>query len=561
MESFTPVFVRSFSNVIAVLGTALAAELAHAQTLPDAGALQQQIERERQQQMPQRIAPDKPAAPAAMKPATGVVVTVKQFRFVGNTLMTAEQLAPVVAEYLNRPLDFAQLNAAAAAVAEAYRAAGWVVRAYLPQQDIQDGSVTIQIVEAVFGKLKFEGSLSKRVAPAQIESIFAAQQASGASLNADTLDRALLLADDLPGVAVAGSLVAGTAERETDLILKLADEPLFVGEVGIDNTGARSTGEDRLTANLNLTSPFGFGDLLSSNLIHTRGSDYLRLGYTLPVGNDGWRVGLNTSALDYRLLTFDPDTDKGSSTTVGLEASYPIIRSRLANLYLNLNYDEKRYDNEFSSVTSSRYEIDSFTVTLNGNLFDNWGGGGANSASLAWVEGRQDLGTLNISENAQLDGRFSKLRYSLSRQQVITNDLSFYGLLSGQKANKDLDSSERFYLGGAYGVRAYPSSEAGGHSGVMTNLEVRWKLPEGFMLTAFHDYGHISNDAAMSYSLKGAGLSLGWQTPLGLNLKSTWARRIGDNPNPITVPGRSYGDDQDGSYDRNRFWLSASLPF
>jgi hypothetical protein len=90
---------------------------------------------------------------------------------------------------------------------------------------------------------------------------------------------------------------------------------------------------------------------------------------------------------------------------------------------------------------------------------------------------------------------------------------------------------------------------------------VRWKLPEGFMLTAFHDYGHISNDAAMSYSLKGAGLSLGWQTPLGLNLKSTWARRIGDNPNPITVPGRSFGDDQDGSYDRNRFWLSASLPF
>ncbi len=106
---------------------------AHAQTPPDAGALQQQIERERQQQLPKRIAPDKPAAPAAMKPARGVVVTVKQFRFAGNTLMTAEQLAPVIADYLNRPLDYAQLQAAAAAVAEAYRAAGWVVNAYLPQ--------------------------------------------------------------------------------------------------------------------------------------------------------------------------------------------------------------------------------------------------------------------------------------------------------------------------------------------------------------------------------------------------------------------------------------------
>ncbi|MFZ4703426.1 MAG: POTRA domain-containing protein, partial [Candidatus Methylumidiphilus sp.] len=116
---------------------------AHAQTPPDAGALQQQIERERQQRMPKRMAPDKPAAPAAMKPAAGVVITVKQFRFAGNSLMTNEQLTPVVANFLDRPLDFAQLQAAAAAVAEAYRAAGWVVNAYLPQQDITRGHVQV----------------------------------------------------------------------------------------------------------------------------------------------------------------------------------------------------------------------------------------------------------------------------------------------------------------------------------------------------------------------------------------------------------------------------------
>ena len=111
-----------------------------AQTPPDAGALQQQIERERQQQLPRRIAPDKPATPAVLPPLAGIVVTVKQFRFVGNTLLSAEQLAPAVAPFLDRPLDYNQLQAAAAAVAETYRAAGWVVRAYLPQQDIKDGS-------------------------------------------------------------------------------------------------------------------------------------------------------------------------------------------------------------------------------------------------------------------------------------------------------------------------------------------------------------------------------------------------------------------------------------
>lgn len=123
------------SSILAVCAMGLVASSAMAQTPPDAGALQQQIDRERQQQMPKRIAPEKPAAPAAMKPAAGVSVTVRQFRFSGNTLLTAEQLAPAVADFLNRPLDFSQLNAAVAAVAEVYRAAGWIVNAYLPQQD------------------------------------------------------------------------------------------------------------------------------------------------------------------------------------------------------------------------------------------------------------------------------------------------------------------------------------------------------------------------------------------------------------------------------------------
>lgn len=503
-------------------------------------------------QMPKRMAPGQPVVPAPMQPVAGIVVTVKQFRFAGNTLMSAEQLAPAVAAFLNRPLDFAQLQAAAAAVADAYRAAGWVVRAYLPAQDIHDGIVTVQIVEAVFGKLKFEGNLPQRVGTPQVEALFASRQAGGDLLDANALDRALLLADDLPGIAVSGTLAAGTQDRETDLVLKMADEPLAVGEVSLDNTGAHSTGQDRLNANLNLNSPLGFGDLLAGNAIHTQGSDYLRLAYTVPVGNDGWRVGLNASHLGYRLIpnAYRALDAQGTSDSAGLEASYPIIRTRLTNLYLNLNADHRRFDNESMHATTTRYRIDSVSIGLAGNHFDNWGGGGANSASLVFVSGQRDNDVGVISQH------FSKLRYSLSRQQVITSDLSFFAQLSGQHAGKDLDTSERFYLGGASGVRAYPANEAGGSRGALTNLELRWKLPAGFTLTGFHDYGHISNEAGMSYALQGAGLSLAWQSPVGVNLKATWAHRIGHNPNPV-----ANHDDQDSTGIKNRVWLSASLPF
>lgn len=541
----------------------------HAQTPPDAGTLQQQIERERVEPLPRPVTPDRPPPPAEMKP-DAISVTIKQFRFAGNTLLSDEQLTPVVAEYLNRSLDFAQLQAAAAAVANAYREAGWIVRAYLPRQEIADGIITIQIVEAVFGRLHLEGETA-RVDLAIVEARFAARQKPGTPLSAKAIDRGLLLADDLPGVAVAGTLRPGAAEGETDLVIKLADEPLVVGEVTLDNTGSRATGEERLAVNAALASPFGLGDQLAANLIHAEGNNYLRLAYTLPVGSDGWRIGTNASYLDYRLVSpeFKALDGKGDSSSVGLEANYPLIRSRLMNLFLRLAYDHKRFDNEANTTTTSKYEVDNVTIGLSGNLFDTLAGGGANAASLNLARGRVDLdGSPNRADDAattRTHGSFSKLRYALSRQQVITPDLSLYAVWSGQWANQNLDSSEKFYLGGAYGVRAYPSNEGGGSRGQMTNLELRWKLPQGFTATAFYDWGRISQNVdhdfvgaatPNSYSLKGHGLSLAWLSDSGLNLKATWARRDGGNPNP-TATGR----DQDGSFDKNRWWFSASMPF
>ena len=561
----------------AVSATLLAlAPQAQAQTPPDAGALRQQIEREQAPRLPRKTAPEVPATPAPMRPVSGISVTVREFRFAGNTLISAEQLAPVVAAYLNRPLDFAQLQAAASVVANAYHDAGWIVRAYLPEQDFADGIITIQIVEAVFGKLRqddkpgLEGKASTRVGMDQVERMFAAQQKSGETLNTDVIDRALLLADDLPGITVVGSLVEGANESETDLVVKLGDEPLLVGDAGLDNTGSRSTGANRFTANLSLNSPLGFGDLVSSSVIHTHGSDYLRLGATFPLGSNGWRVGANASALSYKLIApeFVALNGKGTSATFGLEASYPIIRARLKNLYFNAALDRKTFDNESAGAATTRYIVESTTLGLSGNLFDNLAGGGANSASLSFTQGRLDLdGSPNQAADAATTrsaGGFSKLRYATTRQQVITDSLSLFGSLTGQLASKNLDSSEKFYLGGSSGVRAYPASEGGGAEGHLLTLELRWRLPEGITLTAFHDDGRVTVNRHNDYSgaatpnvisLRGSGLALAWQTSSGLNLKLTWARRQGSNPNPTAS-----GNDQDGSLKDNRLWLITSLP-
>ncbi len=547
----------------------LSAGVVRAQTPPDAGSLLQQIEREQHPALPPKAAPEF-EPPAPMQSLGAASITVKAFRFEGNRLLTGAQLAPVVARYLDHPISFTDLQNAAIAVASAYRKAGWVVRAYLPQQDITNGTVTIEIVEAKLGAVRVEGG-ARHVSTAQVKRIVDGAQAIGAPMNANALDRALLLVGDLPGVTATGKLDVGEKQAQTDLVVALADGAPISGNATADNAGARATGAGRLLANVDLNSPLGLGDRTDIVLLGSQGSNYERIDFSLPAGSDGWRVGVNGSHLDYRVITaeFTALDAHGTSTTAGVEANYPLLRSRLANLYVGINADDKRYDNDSAGATVSSYTIRTASATLYGNVFDDVGGGGANNASVTLVQGNDDLaGSINEAADAETTraaGSFWKMRFSAARQQVVTERFSLYASLAGQAASKNLDSSEKFYLGGADGVRAYPENEGGGSEALLANLEARERLPANFNAIAFFDWGsaHINKDNAIAGAanpntddLKGAGVSLGWLAPFGLSLKATWAHRIGSNPDPTRT-----GDDQDGSHIENRVWLQASMPF
>ncbi len=545
--------------------------LALAQTVPDAGALRQQFE-STQPRRSQAPAPLQSPAPSEERPSlTGVRVAVQRFVFAGNTLISSAALEQAVQPYVSRTLDFAQLQSAATAVAKRYRRDGWVVRVFLPPQDVTQGVVTVQVVESVLGQVKFEGEAPRRVRRAQVQNIIQAQLAPGAPLNADLLDRADLIANALSGARVSMALVEGDAPQTTDAVVRVTDTAMGAGDVSADNTGAAATGRYRFSANAEWRSPSGSGDALGANWAQSLGSDYLRLGYGIPVGDAGWRVGANASYLQYRLVA--PELlalhAQGRSDSLGLEAMYPWVRTRQGNLSLMVSADSKNFDNQANARVSSHYSTHNFSLGLTGNSEDSWGGGGANLFNASWVNGQVNLngspnqvGDMNA---ARTQGGFAKLRFLAARQQVLGQDVALYTAYAGQLASKNLDSSERFYLGGANGVRAYPANEAGGSEGQMVNLELRTFWPQGFALTGFYDWGQVRVNRHNDFSgaaltnvlrLKGAGLALSWQSSGGLNLKATWARRLGVNPAPNAA-----GNDQDGTLERNRFWLSATAFF
>lgn len=547
-----------------------------AQVLPvDAGSLLQEVERQR----PSSIAPREGPAlnvPPLLEPSAAptAAFTVKNFSFTGNTKVGSASLQAALRGYLNRPIQFKDLQEAANVVADTYAKQGWLARAYIPRQDITEGTVRIHVIEAIFGGSKIQGDF-RHAPPWLVQGTVQGQSAPDQILSLTDVERGLLLADDLPGISVTGSLVAGENTRETDVLVNVQDTPWITGRLQVDNQGNKSTGENEISINSAINGLTGHADQLTAYGLYTEGLSFMRVGYSIPLNYNGLRLGASYSTLGYRIIDDDlftsgQDRGTGFANTWGFEASQPILRSANTNVLATLGYTSKLFDNRVGQVTTSEYTVDVVSFGVIATHLDSLGGGGYTTLTFNPSMGDVDYSLSPdyqqiIEATTQTEGQYAKLRYGLSRQQNLPGNFSIYANFRGQIASKNLDSSERFYLGGPYGVRAYPNNEGGGAQGNLFSLELRYDPMPEFQFAIFYDVGavqinkfndHVAAAQPNNGTLQGAGLGVSWRGPYNIVLNATWAFRIGTNP---------FSDDpsqnQDGSSSSNRFWLNASIGF
>ena len=524
---------------------------------------------------------------------------VRQFTLRGHAELSEADLQDALLPWLGRTVGLRDLRQAATALEQLYRTRGWLAKVTLPSQDVTDGTVILNIVEAKRGRIQLTQSGTPKPGSAKaavrVQSLLEGSLPEGQALNLNAYERALLIANDLPGGTSRGSLQAGEIEGSTDLLVQQSTDsrPPQI-DISADNGGNRTTGADRLNAYVTFDAPWGYGEQITLAASKTEGSEYLRGAASWPITFpgfgavsrwNGWRMGINASLLDYRVLsemnTSTGVAPEGSSHTIGAELQYPIVRNAMANWQLNLGLEDKQLRNQDDNTTLGVLEVTStantraVTLGISGNQFDTGYGGGNNQASVVLTLGKTNLDGSSASfvisdrQTTNTQGDFQKLRYYVARSQVLTAAGSLHASLSGQWASKNLDAGEKIYLGGMSGVRAYPSGEAGGSSGQIISLELRQQLNAQWQAIAFYDYGQVAQyqhnqkaegSAALvannHIALRGAGLSLGWRSNQGVQIKAAWAHRLGSNP--LATPN---GNDTDGSLHTNRFWFTASIPF
>ena len=514
--------------------------------VPDSGQVLRDLQQRAPQALPPSPQPQTIQETEGTSPADARKVTVKSIRITGNQEIQTAELLPLVAGLEGQELPLSRLQAAARRISRYYREKGFpVARAFLPEQDITDGAITIAVME---GRISSHRVTNKSLLSDERVNAYLADVKDGDIVRGAEIDRRLLLLQDTPGVGDSrATLQPGASVGTSELLVEVDPSAPYSASVAFDNHGSRYTGEYRASGSFTLASPLKLGDQLGfSALTSGEGLRFGRMAYQVPVGSSGLRVGAAYFDVHYKLgKEFAPLLAHGAASSTSVYASYPLVRSQTINLNATVAHEDKKtvdYVDSTSTITNKKVKTNS--AGLAGSLQDGLGGGGFNNVELTLVAGQLDIQSpvaLALdTASANTNGTFGKLSWSLSRLQRVDDKTQAWFVLAGQKASKNLDSSEKFSLGGPTSIRAYPTGEASGDEGWRGTLELRHFLTQDLQASVFYDFGSLTINkspfatTANNRHLAGAGFGLSamWNK---VKLKASLAWRTSGGA-PVSIP-------------------------
>ena len=473
---------------------------------------------------------------------------VKEIRISGNKLFDTPTLHALVADAVGKSLTLTQLNELAARITEYYRSRGYpLARAIIPAQTIREGVVTIEVIEARYGKVSLANS--SRVSDPLLQGTLAADLLQGGAPIAQTpLDHSLLLLSDIPGVAVSATLKPGDTVGTSDLIVTTTSSgPFVTGNVMLDNYGNSFTGRPRLGLTVNFNNPLHHGDVLSlSGISSGSGMNYGRIGYEALLNGRGTRLGGSYSALHYILGSpLTALNAHGTAEVASVWAKHPLLRSLNTNVYGQIQYDWVQLQDRIDATAiQTDRTLNNWAASLSGDARDTFLAGAINNWNVSFTTG--SVGFDNAAAQAadaataNTQGGFSKWNAAFTRLQGLTPRSNLYLSLSGQWADSNLDASKKMIAGGPYTVRAYDMGAISGDTGYLGTAEFRCNLgdaPSGkWQAVAFIDSARVTVNrntwvaGTNNATLSGAGVGLNWTGPYQWSARAYVATPVGGTP-------------------------------
>lgn len=445
-------------------------------------------------------------APVEAQAAAAATFDLFELRVKGNTLIDKKQLERSIYPFLGPKKSIDNVEKARSTLEELYRTLGYqTVAVDIPEQDVKNGVVYLQVVEGKISRLRikdsryFDQGRIKAAVPELAEGSvpnFPKMQQQLAELSSQTSDR-----------QVVPVLRAGETPGTLEVDLKVSDELPLHGKVELNGHNVYNTSRLRLISSLrydNLWQRMHSASLMYQVSPENRQEVEVWAGtYAMPVFNTDAKLALYgvSSASNSQVASVGALSVIGIGNMFGARLIKPLSGFKDYFHSVTAGVDYKDFKEDLNLIGS-----DSITTPISYLPFlAQYSGTLRDQASITAFDVGVHFSVRGLGNDPQEfeDKRFlAQANYAyvsgnLKHEHTLPLDMQVVARLSGQVANSPLISNEQFSLGGAQSVRGYYETQALADNAVFGSLElhsphlapVEWDYVNELKLLAFFDAG------------------------------------------------------------------------
>lgn len=490
-----------------------------------------------------------------------------------TTLPEAQALQQQLQRWVGQTINDQQLSAIRLEIETWYWERDRAVSVTIAEANRQEGALILLVTPLVLDAVTVAPDPAHHLSDALAIGMVTRAVPLGSELRPGKIESALLKLNDLWGVDVRARLESDSGGAGRILVLVIRDLNRTGALLEVDNYLNRYVGTLRTLATLTAANRLGQGERVWVNPSwwgsgQGTGTAPLQLGVDWPLGDNGLLLSATANAGRYRLVNTGSTLYTGDTAGLSISLLQPLWRRDERSLWVRLSGEglQFRDDRQHVNVDDKRSGV--LRGALIGSSSDRWLGEGSTS----WVLGGS-MGSLNLDGNpafkgfdaltTRFQGTYGALNLNLVREQRFNSTWSARWLVLGQWAFTNLSGYEQCGLGWPNGVRAYPPGENSSSSCLVSQFDLNWRLRPWLTLIGFADLawgerwrqpfpGSLQPN---SYGLAGAGFGF------DLGRSGSWlvalraAFPIGGNPATNSFIDLEVGDPSPQLWAGLQLWL------
>lgn len=463
----------------------------------------------------------------------------------GNTVLSNEAIERAVYPFLGEGKTLDDVEGARAALEKVYRDAGYgTVGVDIPEQRVQAGVVSLQVVQGAVSRLRVTGSryFSQDRILAKVPSL-----AEGQVPNLQQAQQQLAEVNRTADRRVTPLLRPGKERGTTEVDLAVEDKLPLHGSLELNNRYSPNTTHSRLLGSLRYDNLWQLDHSIGLQVqVSPEKTDEVKVvsgSYTVPLGAGSLAFSLVHS--DSNVAAGVGDTTVfGKGTIYGLRRNVMVGQAEGRFDLITLGGDYKSFRETIDAGTGQGIATPVHYLPLSvgyigarEDVRGRWQFGGSLLTALRGLASKESE---FADKRFGAQSNFTVLKGDLAREQKLPLGLTLTAKGEVQLSSQPLISNEQFVAGGVDSVRGYPESTAVGDQALRVSFELRspelaregWPVVGGLRLHAFAEGAMLRlrqplPEQQSHFNLGGVGFGLQVQArPLAsLSLDVAWPVR------------------------------------